>query len=46
MAIGTFYVKSLTDYLAAIGPNIDKIRADFAHYTNVAPVILVIEVVR
>ena len=46
MAIGIFYVKSLTDYQAAIGPNRDAIRADFANYTNVAPVILVSEVVR
>jgi uncharacterized protein (TIGR02118 family) len=46
MAIGTFYVKSLEDYQAAIGPNRDAIRADFANYTNAAPVILVSEVVR
>jgi uncharacterized protein (TIGR02118 family) len=46
MAIGTFYVKSLTDYQAAIAPNRDAIRADFANYTNIAPVILVSEVVR
>ena len=46
MAIGTFYVKSLADYQAAIRPNIDAIRADFANYTNTAPVILVSEVVR
>ena len=46
MAIGTFYVKSLDDYQAAIGPNRDAIRADFANYTNTAPVILVSEVVR
>jgi len=46
MAVGTFYVKSLSDYQAAIGPNRDAIRADFANYTNVAPVILVSEVVR
>jgi len=46
MAIGTFYVKSLSDYQAAIAPNIDAIRADFPNYTNVAPVILVSEVVR
>jgi uncharacterized protein (TIGR02118 family) len=46
MAIGTFYVKSLSDYQAAIGPNRDAIRADFANYTNVAPIILVSEVVR
>jgi uncharacterized protein (TIGR02118 family) len=46
MAIGVFYVKSLSDYQAAIGPNRDAIRADFANYTNVAPVILVSEVIR
>lgn len=46
MAIGTFYVKSLKDYQAAIGPNRDAIRADFANYTNVTPVILVSEVVK
>jgi uncharacterized protein (TIGR02118 family) len=46
MAIGTFYVKSLNDYQAAIAPNRHAIRADFANYTNVAPVILVSEVVR
>jgi uncharacterized protein (TIGR02118 family) len=46
MAIGTFYVKSLTDYQAAIGPNRDAIRADFANYTNTTPVILVSEVVK
>jgi uncharacterized protein (TIGR02118 family) len=46
MAIGTFYVKSLEDYQAAIAPNRDAIRADFVNYTNIAPVILVSEVVR
>jgi len=46
MAIGTFYVKSLEEYQAAIGPNRDAIRADFVNYTDVAPVILVSEVVR
>jgi uncharacterized protein (TIGR02118 family) len=46
MAIGTFYVKRLDDYQAAIAPNRDAIRADFANYTNIAPVILVSEVVR
>jgi uncharacterized protein (TIGR02118 family) len=46
MAIGIFYVKSLSEYQAAIGPNRDAIRADFPNYTNVAPVILVSEVVR
>jgi uncharacterized protein (TIGR02118 family) len=46
MAIGTFYVKNLADYQAAIAPNRDAIRADFANYTNAAPIILVSEVVR
>ena len=46
MAVGTFYVKNLDDYQAAIAPNRDAIRADFANYTNIAPVILVSEVVR
>jgi uncharacterized protein (TIGR02118 family) len=46
MAIGTFYVKSLSDYQAAIAPNRDAIRADFANYTNATPVIIISEVVR
>lgn len=46
MAIGTFYVKSLNDYQAAIAPNRDAIRADFVNYTNVIPIILVSEVVK
>ncbi|QEH42000.1 EthD family reductase [Chitinophaga sp. XS-30] len=46
MAIGTFYVKSLHEYQAAIAPNRDRIRADFINYTNAVPVILVSEVVR
>jgi uncharacterized protein (TIGR02118 family) len=46
MAIGIFYIKSLSEYQAAIGPNRDAIRADFSNYTNIAPVILVSEVVR
>lgn len=46
MAIGTFYVKSLEEYQAAIAPNRDAIRADFPNYTNAAPIILVSEVVR
>ena len=46
MAVGTFYVKSLSDYQAAIGPNRDAIRADFPNYTNITPVILVSEVVK
>ncbi|QMW03901.1 EthD family reductase [Spirosoma foliorum] len=46
MAIGSFYVKSLPDYQAAIAPNRDAIRADFPKYTNITPTILVSEVVR
>lgn len=46
MAIGTFYLKSLSDYQAAIAPNRDAIRADFVNYTNAAPVIIISEVVR
>ena len=46
MAIGTFYVKNIDEYKAAIAPNRDAIRADFANYTNVAPIILISEVVR
>lgn len=46
MAIGTFYVKSLADYQAAIAPNRDAIRADFVNYTNAVPIILVSEVVK
>lgn len=45
-AIGTFYVKSLSDYQAAIAPNRDRIRADFANYTTIAPVILISEVMK
>ncbi|HTD42410.1 MAG TPA: EthD family reductase [Mucilaginibacter sp.] len=46
MAIGTFYVKSLSGYQTAIGPHRDAIRADFSNYTNISPVILVSEVVK
>lgn len=46
MAIGAFYVKSLEQYQAAIGPNIEAIRADIPKYTNIAPIILVSEVIR
>ena len=46
MAIGTFYVKNLNDYQAAIAPNRDAIRADFPNYTNATPVILISEVIR
>ena len=46
MAIGTFYVKSLSDYQAAIAPNREAIRADFPNYTNASPVIFISEVIR
>ncbi|MBN8826704.1 MULTISPECIES: EthD family reductase [unclassified Spirosoma] len=46
MAIGSFYVKSLADYQAAISPNINAIRADFPKYTNVSPMILISEVIK
>lgn len=46
IAIGTFYVKNLSEYQAALAPNRDAIRADFANYTSVMPVILVSEIVR
>lgn len=46
MAIGTFYIKNLEAYQAAIGPNRDAVRADIANYTNIAPVILVSEVIK
>ena len=46
MAIGIFYVKSLSEYQSAIAPHRDAIRSDFGNYTNVSPVILVSEVVR
>jgi uncharacterized protein (TIGR02118 family) len=46
MAIGTFYIKSLSDYQAAIAPNRDAIRADFPNYTNITPAILVSEVIK
>lgn len=46
MAIGSFYVKSLADYQAAITPNRDAIRADFPKYTNITPTILISEVVK
>ncbi len=45
-AIGTFYVKSLKDYQAAIAPNMTALRADISNYTDIAPVILVSEIVR
>jgi len=46
MAIGIFYVKSLSEYQTAVAPNRDAIRADFPNYTNISPVILVSEVVK
>lgn len=46
MAIGTFYIKSLSEYQQAIAPNRDAIRSDFVNYTNISPVILISEVIR
>ncbi len=46
MAIGIFYVKSVDEYRTALAPNIDAIRADIQNYTDIAPVILVSEVVK
>lgn len=46
MAIGSFYVKDLGEYRAAITPNREAIRSDFPNYTNISPVILVSEIVR
>ena len=46
MAIGIFYVKSLSEYQAALAPHLDSILADIAKYTNTSPVIFVSEVVR
>ncbi|GAB3994764.1 hypothetical protein GCM10028807_33160 [Spirosoma daeguense] len=46
VAIGSFYVKSLTDYQTAITPNRDAIRADILKYTNISPTILVSEVMK
>ncbi|PWV56847.1 EthD family reductase [Chitinophaga sp. S165] len=46
MAIGTFYVKSLDEYQAAVAPHRDALRADFVNYTNVSPIILVSEIVK
>ena len=46
MAIGSFYVKSLSDYQAAIAPNREAIRADFPKYTNISPTILISEVIK
>lgn len=46
VAIGIFYVKSLDEYKAAIGPRREAIRADFENYTNTFPVILVSEIIR
>lgn len=46
IAIGSFYVKNLSEYQASIGPNIDTIRSDFSNYTDIRPIILVSEVVR
>jgi uncharacterized protein (TIGR02118 family) len=46
MAIGSFYIKNLGDYQAAIKPNRDAIRSDFPNYTNISPVILISEIIK
>jgi len=46
IAIGTFYVKSLSEYQSAIGPHRSAIREDFPNYTNITPLISVSEVIR
>ena len=46
MAIGIFYVKSLSDYQTALAPHREAILADIKNYTNVSPIILVSEVVK
>jgi uncharacterized protein (TIGR02118 family) len=46
MAVGTFYVKNLSEYNAAIAPNLPAIREDFPKYTNVLPTAVVTEVIR
>lgn len=46
MAVGTFYVKNLSEYNAAIAPNLPAIREDFPKYTNVLPTVVVTEVIR
>lgn len=46
MAIGTFYVKSLGGYQAAIAPNRSGILADIPKFTDIVPLILVSEVVK
>lgn len=46
MAVGTFYVKSLSEYQTAIAPHLGAIREDFPKYTNVLPTVLISEVVR
>ncbi|MBC9933102.1 EthD family reductase [Chitinophaga qingshengii] len=46
MAIGVFYVKSLSEYRAAVAPHINEILADIVKYTNATPTIFVSEVVK
>ncbi|MHA7129293.1 EthD family reductase [Algoriphagus namhaensis] len=46
LAIGTFYVKSLSEYQQAIAPNREAIRSDFPNYTNASPIIFISEVIR
>ncbi len=46
LVIGTFYVKSLSEYQAAMAANRESVHADIANYTNVIPVIFYSEVVK
>lgn len=46
MAIGSFYVRNLSDHQDAIAPNRKAIRADFPKYTNISPTILISEVIK
>jgi uncharacterized protein (TIGR02118 family) len=46
VAIGTFYVKDLGQYQKAIQPKRAAIRADFANYTDINPVIFISELVK
>jgi len=46
LAIGYLYFDTLEDYQNAIGPAIEKIRADFPNYTNIRPIVQISEVVQ
>ncbi len=46
MAVGILYVKSLSDYQAAVGPKRNAIRDDIPNYTNALPLIFISEVIR